>query len=51
MVIAPEGRGAIAEAAPRHVETVRRLFVDLLTPEELEALCRISRRVLEQLEK
>ncbi|MDH6492106.1 DNA-binding MarR family transcriptional regulator [Streptomyces sp. SAI-127] len=51
VVIAPEGRGAIAEAAPRHVETVRRLFVDLLTPEELEALCRISRRVLEQLEK
>ncbi|MFG2727273.1 MarR family winged helix-turn-helix transcriptional regulator [Streptomyces canus] len=51
VVITPEGRRAIAEAAPRHVETVRRLFVDLLTPEELEALCRISRRVLEQLEK
>ena len=51
VVITQEGRRAIAEAAPRHVETVRRLFVDLLTPEELDALCRISRRVLEQLEK
>lgn len=51
VVITPEGQRAIAEAAPRHVETVRRLFVDLLAPEELEALCRISNRVLEQLEK
>jgi DNA-binding MarR family transcriptional regulator len=51
VVITPAGRGAIAEAAPCHAGTVRRLFVDLLTPGELEALCRISRRVLEQLEK
>ncbi|MDT0566205.1 MarR family winged helix-turn-helix transcriptional regulator [Streptomyces sp. DSM 3412] len=51
VVITPEGRTAIAEAAPRHVETVRRLFVDLLTPDELRTLARVSHRVIEQLEK
>ncbi|GAA3826542.1 MarR family winged helix-turn-helix transcriptional regulator [Streptomyces phyllanthi] len=51
VVITPDGRRAIAEAAPRHVETVRRLFIDLLTPDELRTLARVSRRVVEQLEK
>ncbi|ANS70417.1 MarR family regulatory protein [Streptomyces lincolnensis] len=51
VVITPAGRGAIAEAAPRHVESVRRLFIDLLTSDELQALAGISRRVLDQLEK
>lgn len=51
VVITPEGRTAIAEAAPRHVETVRRFFIDLLTPDELRTLARVSHRVIEQLEK
>jgi DNA-binding MarR family transcriptional regulator len=50
-VITPEGREMIAATAPRHVETVRRLFIDPLTPEELEVLTRVARRVLEHLEQ
>jgi DNA-binding MarR family transcriptional regulator len=49
--ITPAGREAIAAAAPRHVEAVRRLAIDHLTPEEISVLGRISDRILEQLEK
>ncbi|MBA2945812.1 MarR family winged helix-turn-helix transcriptional regulator [Streptomyces himalayensis] len=51
VVITPAGRDAIAAAAPRHVEAVRRLFVDPLTPEQLRAFARIANRVLEQLDE
>ncbi|GAA3078666.1 MarR family winged helix-turn-helix transcriptional regulator [Streptomyces glomeratus] len=51
VVITPTGREAIAEAAPRHVEAVRRLFVEALTPEELDSVAHVSRRILEHLEK
>ncbi|MFJ9711734.1 MarR family winged helix-turn-helix transcriptional regulator [Streptomyces sp. NPDC101234] len=51
VVITPLGRGAIASAAPGHVATVRGLFVDLLTPEELGTLARVAGRVVEQLDK
>jgi hypothetical protein len=34
-----------------HVEHVRRLFIDALTSEELDALARISNRVLTHMEK
>ncbi|MFG1709427.1 MarR family winged helix-turn-helix transcriptional regulator [Nonomuraea sp. M3C6] len=44
--LTPEGRKAIEVAAPGHVETVRRLFVDELTPEEVDMLTAISYRVL-----
>ncbi|QCD60364.1 MarR family winged helix-turn-helix transcriptional regulator [Streptomyces hawaiiensis] len=50
-VITPEGRAMIEAAAPSHVETVRRLFIDSLTPEELEVLTRVANRVLEHLEQ
>lgn len=50
VVITPWGRQAVEAAVPGHVETVRRLFVDLLTPDELRALTRISERVLRELE-
>lgn len=43
------GRDAIRAAAPGHVELVRRLFVDLLDPSELEVLAAIAGRVLEHL--
>jgi hypothetical protein len=44
-----EGRAAIAAAAPGHVEVVRRHFVDLLTPDQLETLDAIATTVLENL--
>ena len=42
----PAGRQAVEDAAPRHVSNVRRDFVDLLTPAELDTLTAISERVL-----
>ncbi|WP_031058566.1 MarR family winged helix-turn-helix transcriptional regulator [Streptomyces sp. NRRL F-5702] len=50
VVATPAGREAIEEAAPVHVEHVRRLFVEALTQEELDTLARISDRVLAHLE-
>ncbi|MET7874682.1 MarR family winged helix-turn-helix transcriptional regulator [Streptomyces cyaneofuscatus] len=51
VVATPAGRTAIEEAAPVHVDHVRRLFVDALTQEELDTLARISHRVLAHMEK
>lgn len=45
----PAGRAAIEKAAPRHVEDVRRNFIDLLTPAELETLATLNERVLRHL--
>jgi DNA-binding MarR family transcriptional regulator len=49
IVLTPEGRTAIDNAAPTHVETVRRLVFDVLTPEQVEALAAISEQVLARL--
>lgn len=46
VVATPAGYRAIEDAAPMHVEHVRRLFIDALTQEELDTLARISNRVL-----
>ena len=43
--LTPEGRQAIEEAAPRHVETVRKLFFDALDQEQVEALRQITEQV------
>jgi DNA-binding MarR family transcriptional regulator len=43
------GRAAIEKAAPRHVEDVRRNFIDLLTPAELDMLATLNERVLHHL--
>ncbi|MGW2512290.1 MarR family winged helix-turn-helix transcriptional regulator [Streptomyces scopuliridis] len=51
IVATPAGYKAIEEAAPQHVEHVRRLFIDALTPNQLSTLGRISRRVLDHMEK
>ncbi|MER6957640.1 MULTISPECIES: MarR family transcriptional regulator [unclassified Streptomyces] len=51
IVATPAGYKAIEDAAPIHVEHVRRLFIDALTPEELATLGQISQRVLEHMEK
>jgi DNA-binding MarR family transcriptional regulator len=45
----PAGRRAIENAAPEHVRDVRRHFIDLLTPAELDKLAALSERVLHHL--
>lgn len=49
--LTPEGRAAIEAAAPRHVAEVRRHFVDVLTPEQLDVLGDIAEAVLESLQQ
>ena len=44
--LTPAGRRKIEEAAPSHVREVRRLVVDVLTPEQLAALGEAARAVL-----
>ena len=43
------GRDAIEKAAPKHVQDVRRSFIDLLTPAELDMLATLNERVLQHL--
>ncbi len=45
----PAGRAAIEKAAPGHVEDVRRNFVDLFSPAELDTLATLHERVLHYL--
>jgi DNA-binding MarR family transcriptional regulator len=51
VVITDKGLAAIVEAAPGHAQEVRRLFVNRLTPEELDRFAAISSTVLEGLQK
>ncbi|MFT4217520.1 MAG: MarR family transcriptional regulator [Micropruina sp.] len=46
--ITPAGRRKLVEAAPAHVREVRRLVIDVLTPEELICLGEAARRVAGQ---
>jgi len=50
VVLTDSGRQAITDAAPDHVETVRRLFFDALKPSQVSALRRLSTQVLERLD-
>jgi DNA-binding MarR family transcriptional regulator len=45
-VLTPCGRREIEEAAPRHVDSARRHLIDLLDPEQLQALTAITSQVL-----
>lgn len=45
----PAGLAAIEKAAPKHVEDVRRTFIDLFTPAELDTLATLNERVLHHL--
>jgi DNA-binding MarR family transcriptional regulator len=45
----PAGLAAIEKAAPKHVEDVRRNFIDLFTPAELDTLATLNERVLHHL--
>ncbi|CAL9325238.1 MarR family winged helix-turn-helix transcriptional regulator [Streptomyces sp. SudanB52_2052] len=51
VVITEAGRAAIEAAAPRHVEAVRELFMDHVTPAELRVLAEISERVVSKLDE
>jgi DNA-binding MarR family transcriptional regulator len=51
VAVTAHGREAIECAAPGHVATVRRLFLDLVNNDELETIINITTRVLDQLSK
>jgi DNA-binding MarR family transcriptional regulator len=50
IVLTPAGRTAIVEAAPKHVAHVRQIFIDALSPEQLDALTAIADTVLTHLD-
>ncbi|RPI11133.1 MAG: hypothetical protein EHM63_02110 [Actinobacteria bacterium] len=49
VVLTANGVHAIKTAAPPHVASVRRHFIDLLTPEEIETLATIANKVVDHL--
>jgi DNA-binding MarR family transcriptional regulator len=49
IVLLAAGRRAIQDAAPQHVHNVRRHFIDLFTPAELDMLAALHERVLHHL--
>ena len=51
VVVTARGRRAIEAAAPGHVDAVRRLFVDRLTPQQLNALGDAAEAVLAGLDE
>jgi DNA-binding MarR family transcriptional regulator len=51
VVLTAAGRKAIEAAAPLHVEHVRRVFIDSLTPEQLDALAEISDAILAKVDE
>ena len=50
VVVTGPGRKAIKAAAPHHVTMVRRLFIDRLTPGELDAITSAAEKVLAELD-
>ena len=50
MVLTPEGRRAIEEAAPGHVDFVRQVVFEDLTPEQLRVFGEITGAVLRRLD-
>ena len=46
VAVTKKGRKEIESAAPGHVRTVRRLFIDRLTPDELDVLATSAEKVL-----
>jgi DNA-binding MarR family transcriptional regulator len=50
IVITPQGRAAIEQAAPGHVNAVRRLVFDALTSEDVDAFATIIDKALAQLD-
>lgn len=50
-VLLPDGLAAIERAAPAHVESVRRHYLDWLTPEQLSVIAEAYGPIVEQLQK
>ncbi len=50
VALTEEGWRQLREAAPKHVASVRRHFIDVLTPAQIEALATISAKVLAHLD-
>jgi DNA-binding MarR family transcriptional regulator len=50
VVITVKGLAALEEAVPGHAQEVRRLFIDPLTPEQLDQLAEIAATILDHLE-
>ena len=48
--VTPDGRDAIRRAAPGHVATVRRAFLDRLDPDELDVIGAAATKVLDALD-
>ncbi|MFE5402945.1 MarR family winged helix-turn-helix transcriptional regulator [Streptomyces sp. NPDC056580] len=48
--VTPAGRAALESAAPQHVEDVRRLFLDHLTPGQTALLAEISDSIIAKLD-
>lgn len=51
IVLTDAGLRAIEAAAPLHVGSVRRHFIDVLTPEQIEALGELTRATLDHLQR
>lgn len=51
LVLTSAGLAAIRKAAPGHVASVRKHFIDLLTPEEIDALGALTHRVVARLQE
>jgi DNA-binding MarR family transcriptional regulator len=50
LVLTADGVVAIQAAAPGHVASVRKHFIDLLSPEEIDVLGALAHRVVDRLE-
>jgi DNA-binding MarR family transcriptional regulator len=48
--LTPDGRRAIEEAAPGHVDAVRRHFIDVLDEDDLDRLADVCERVIARLD-
>jgi len=49
IVLAPEGAAAFRRASPSHLHDIQQLFVDALTPDQLDAVGEITRALREHL--
>jgi DNA-binding MarR family transcriptional regulator len=51
VILTDKGKRTIETAAPLHVESVRRYFVDLLTPEQIDVFAEIGEHVVDNLKR
>jgi DNA-binding MarR family transcriptional regulator len=51
VAVAKRGRKEIESAAPGHVRIVRQLFIDKLTPDELDVIASVATRVLAEFDQ